>query len=190
MAAALAGFAVWNAPVLRALGTLCAGDAGALGASVLFAGRGLRGAATGPDGTVWLAALLILPLLGEQLLALINSAPKLVDQLQRFLTKHFPQILDQHSVVHQTLVSIGETIKSQGGKLANNVLTSAMTVVSAVVFILVAPVVALYMLPDGARKVAQTDAGTPPQHRPVMRSRAAATAARRSGGVPGPRHMG
>jgi predicted PurR-regulated permease PerM len=116
-----------------------------------------------------LAALLILPLLGEQLLALINSAPKLVDQLQRFLTKHFPQILDQHSVVHQTLVSIGETIKSQGGKLANSVLTSAMTVISAVVFIIVVPVVAFYLLLDWDRMVAHIDDWTPREHRPVIR---------------------
>ena len=74
LAAALAGFAVWNAPLLRARGTLFAGDAGALGASVLFAGLALRWAATGPDGTVWLAALLILPLLGDVLLTMAARA--------------------------------------------------------------------------------------------------------------------
>tara|TARA_R110002072_G_scaffold123116_3_gene258305 strand:- start:1884 stop:2894 length:1011 start_codon:yes stop_codon:yes gene_type:complete len=74
LAAALAGFAVWNAPLLRARGTLFAGDAGALGASVLFAGLALRWAAMGPDGTVWLAALLILPLLGDVLLTMAARA--------------------------------------------------------------------------------------------------------------------
>tara|TARA_R110002073_G_scaffold17367_10_gene65380 strand:+ start:3684 stop:4694 length:1011 start_codon:yes stop_codon:yes gene_type:complete len=74
LAAALAGFAVWNAPLLRARGTLFAGDAGALGASVLFAGLALRWAAIGPDGTVWLAALLILPLLGDVLLTMAARA--------------------------------------------------------------------------------------------------------------------
>lgn len=74
LAAALAGFAVWNAPLLHPRGTLFAGDAGALGASVLFAGLALRWAATGPDGTVWLAALLILPLLGDVLLTMAARA--------------------------------------------------------------------------------------------------------------------
>jgi UDP-N-acetylmuramyl pentapeptide phosphotransferase/UDP-N-acetylglucosamine-1-phosphate transferase len=74
LAAALAGFAVWNAPLVRARGTLFAGDAGALGASVLFAGLALRWAATGPDGTAWLAALLILPLLGDVLLTMAARA--------------------------------------------------------------------------------------------------------------------
>jgi len=74
LAAALAGFAVWNAPLLRPRGTLFAGDAGALGAAVLFAGLALRWAATGPDGTVWLAALLILPLLGDVLLTMAARA--------------------------------------------------------------------------------------------------------------------
>ena len=74
LAAALAGFTVWNAPLLRARGTLFAGDAGALGVSVLFAGLALRWAATGPDGTAWLAALLILPLLGDVLLTMAARA--------------------------------------------------------------------------------------------------------------------
>ena len=74
LAAALAGFAVWNAPLIRARGTLFAGDAGALGVSVLFAGLALRWAATGPDGTAWLVALLILPLLGDVLLTMAARA--------------------------------------------------------------------------------------------------------------------
>lgn len=74
LAAALAGFAVWNAPLTQARGTLFAGDAGALGASVLFAGLALRWAALGPSGTVWLAALLILPLLGDVLLTMAARA--------------------------------------------------------------------------------------------------------------------
>lgn len=74
LAAALAGFAAWNAPLVRARGDLFAGDAGALGAAVLFAGLALRWAATGPSGTAWLAALLILPLLGDVLLTMAARA--------------------------------------------------------------------------------------------------------------------
>lgn len=116
-----------------------------------------------------LAALLIIPLLVQQLIALVNAAPTLLDQLQKFLTQRFPQILDQHSVVHQTLLSIGETIKSQGGKLANSLLTSAMTVINAVVFIVVVPVVAFYLLLDWDRMVAHVDDWLPRDHRAVIR---------------------
>mgnify|MGYP003642405204 CR=1 FL=1 len=70
LAAALAGFAVWNAPLARARGVVFAGDAGALGAAVIFAGLAIRIAATGPAGTAWLAPLLILPLLGDVLLTM------------------------------------------------------------------------------------------------------------------------
>ena len=116
-----------------------------------------------------LAALLIVPLLVEQLIALINAAPKLLNQLQTFLTEHFPQVLDQHSVVHQTLVSIGETIKSEGGKLANSLLNSAMTVINALVFIVVVPVVAFYLLLDWDRMVTHIDDWLPREHRQVIR---------------------
>lgn len=116
-----------------------------------------------------LAALLIIPLLAQQLIALINAAPELFNQLQAFLTHHFPQALDQNSVVHQTLVSIGETIKSQGGKFANGLLTSAMTVISAVVFIVVVPVVSFYLLLDWDRMVAHVDDWLPREHRDTIR---------------------
>ncbi|WP_102225199.1 AI-2E family transporter [Acidimangrovimonas sediminis] len=115
------------------------------------------------------AGLLIVPLLVQQLVALINEAPQLFDQLQKFLTHRFPQLLDQNSVVHQTLISVGETIKSQGGKLANSLLTSAMTVISAVVFIVVVPVVAFYLLLDWDRMVAHIDSWLPREHRSVIR---------------------
>lgn len=74
LAAALAGFAVWNAPILRDRGRLFSGDVGSLGASMLFAGLALHWAAQGPAGSAWLAPLLILPLLGDVLLTLASRA--------------------------------------------------------------------------------------------------------------------
>ncbi|WP_300545692.1 hypothetical protein [Maricaulis sp.] len=70
LAAGLAGFAVWNAPLLRPRGRLFCGDVGSLGIAVIFAGLALHWAATAPAGSVWLAPLLILPLLGDVLLTM------------------------------------------------------------------------------------------------------------------------
>lgn len=70
LAGGMAGFAVWNAPLAAPRGRLFCGDAGALGVAVVFAGLALRWAATGEAGTVWLAPLLILPLLGDVLLTM------------------------------------------------------------------------------------------------------------------------
>ena len=116
-----------------------------------------------------LLALLVVPLLTQQLLALINAAPQIFAQLQSFLTARFPQILDTSSVVHQTLLSIGDTIKSQGAELANRVLSSALTVINAALFIVVVPVVAFYMLLDWDRMIAHVDAWLPRDYRDTIR---------------------
>jgi len=70
LAAALAGFAVWNIPLLGKRGKLFAGDVGSLGAAFLFAGLALYWAHISPSGSVWLAPLLIMPLLADVLLTM------------------------------------------------------------------------------------------------------------------------
>lgn len=74
LAAATAGFAVFNAPLVRERGSLFAGDVGSLSASVLFAGLALYWAAISGAGTVWLAPLLILPVLADVLLTMAARA--------------------------------------------------------------------------------------------------------------------
>ena len=70
LAAALAGFAVWNAPLARGRGRVFAGDVGSLSAAISFAGLALWWASTAPSGSVWLAPLLIMPLLADVLLTM------------------------------------------------------------------------------------------------------------------------
>jgi len=70
LAAALAGFAVWNAPLVRDRGRLFAGDVGSLAAAMVFAGLVLWWASTARSGSVWLAPLLIMPLLADVLLTM------------------------------------------------------------------------------------------------------------------------
>ena len=73
-AVAWAGFAVFNGPVLGARGSLFAGDAGALGGSIIFAGLALYWAAGSEPASAWLAALLLLPFLGDVLLTMASRA--------------------------------------------------------------------------------------------------------------------
>lgn len=117
-----------------------------------------------------LLALLILPTLARQLAQLVNAAPTIFGQLQAFLTEHFPQLFDTQSVVHETLQSIGQTIKSQGGKLASGVLSSALSLINALLFLVVVPVVAFYLLLDWDKMVATVDSWIPRDHAEVVRS--------------------
>ena len=114
-------------------------------------------------------SLLIVPMLIRQLSDLVNAAPQIVQELQDFLFTNFPQVFDEQSVVRSTLVSIGKTIQARGAELASTVLSSALSVINAVVFIVVVPVVAFYLLLDWDNMLARVDALLPLEHRETIR---------------------
>ncbi len=116
-----------------------------------------------------LLVLAIIPTLVNQLTALINAAPQIFTQLQTFLTERFPQVLDEGSPVRQTLAQIGNTIKSQGGEVANTLIGSALGIINGVVFMVVVPVVSFYLLLDWDNMVAKIDKLLPRDHAPVIR---------------------
>ncbi|MDP4032228.1 MAG: AI-2E family transporter [Pseudorhodobacter sp.] len=120
-------------------------------------------------GLVVLLVLAVIPALFNQLTALINSAPAIFLKLQTFLIERFPDLTDRTSTIRQTLQSIGETIKAQGGELANTLIGSALSVLNAAIFIVVVPVVAFYLLLDWDRMVSKIDAMLPRDHAPVVR---------------------
>lgn len=116
-----------------------------------------------------LLALLIIPTLVRQLVQLVNAAPTILGNLQTFLTERFPHIMDENSVVRDTLAAIGKTIQSRGGELASGLLSSAMSVINFVVFIIVVPVVAFYMLLDWDHMIARIDEALPLDYRGQIR---------------------
>lgn len=120
-----------------------------------------------------LMALLVVPLLVQQAVSLFETAPKLFQDLQAFLTVKFPSIVDQESVLRQSLISIGETIRERGGELLNTVLTSVNSLVSIVLLFVIVPVVAFYLLYDWDNMVAKVDDLLPRDHAPTIRHLAA-----------------
>lgn len=118
---------------------------------------------------VVLLVLAVIPTLIGQLTALINSAPEIFRQLQTFLTERFPALNDETSTIRQTLQSIGDTIKKQGGEVANTLIGSALGVINAVVFMVVVPVVSFYLLLDWDKMVAKVDSWLPRDHAPTVR---------------------
>ena len=113
--------------------------------------------------------LAVIPTLVHQLAGLVETAPAIAARLQSFLTTTFPSLMEPGSVINETLASLGNAVKARGGELAQTLLSSAMGVVNAVIFIVVVPVVAFYMLLDWDRMVAQIDGLLPLDHAPVIR---------------------
>lgn len=118
---------------------------------------------------VVLAGLWIIPVLVQQATGLVQAAPRVFEQLWTFLTERFPSVMDADSPVRQSLASLGATIQARGGELLQNVLTSAAGVLNVLVFLVVVPVVAFYMLLDWDRAVARIDDLLPRDHQPTIR---------------------
>lgn len=118
---------------------------------------------------VVLLVLAVIPTLVNQLTALVNAAPDIAKRLQGFLLERFPDLADSTSTIRQTLAEIGLAIQSRGAELAQGVLTSALGVISIVLFIVVVPVVAFYLLLDWDDMVARIDSMLPLDHAPTIR---------------------
>jgi predicted PurR-regulated permease PerM len=118
---------------------------------------------------VVLLVLAVIPTLVNQLTALVNAAPDIAKRLQGFLLERFPDLADSTSTVRQTLAEIGALIQARGAELAQGVLSSALGVISIVLFIVVVPVVAFYLLLDWDDIVGRIDSMLPLDHAPTVR---------------------
>jgi predicted PurR-regulated permease PerM len=116
-----------------------------------------------------LLVLAVIPTLVNQLTALVNAAPDIARRLQGFLVERFPELSDETSTIRTTLANLAATIQSRGAELANTLISSALGVVSAVVFIIVVPVVAFYLLLDWDHMVARIDKLVPRDHQATVR---------------------
>ena len=114
-------------------------------------------------------ALLVLPTLVSQAIALFEAAPKYALNLRDFLTERFPEIFEPDSTIHKSLLAVGETVSQRGGELLNSLLTSAASIINIALLFVIVPVVAVYLLYDWDRMVAAIDDMLPRDHAPVIR---------------------
>ena len=64
-----------------------------------------------------LLVLAVIPVLVQQLTALINAAPEIANRLQTFVVSRFPELTDSTSVARQTLAKIAAEILGAAGSL-------------------------------------------------------------------------
>ena len=118
---------------------------------------------------VILLVLAVIPLLAQQLTALINAAPEIIRKLEAQLTAAFPDLTDSTSTMRQTLAEIAQSIQSKGGAVAQGLINSLFSLVSWLLFIVIVPVVAFYLLVDWDHMIARIDELLPRAHAPVIR---------------------
>ncbi|SFS39648.1 Predicted PurR-regulated permease PerM [Sulfitobacter marinus] len=114
-------------------------------------------------------ALLVVPTLVSQAINLIEVAPELTRNFTDFLTDRFPTLLVEGSTLRTSITGIGATIQERGGELLNTALASAASLLNILLLFVIVPVVAVYLLLDWDRMVAQIDSLLPRDHAPVIR---------------------
>lgn len=114
-------------------------------------------------------ALLVIPTLVEQAIALFNTAPQFARDLQAFLTERFPSLMDADSTLRHSLTAVGEKVQERGGQLLEAVLSSAYSIINIALLFVIVPVVAVYLLYDWDRMIAEIDRLLPRDHAPVIR---------------------
>ena len=118
---------------------------------------------------VVLLVLAIIPLLIGQLNSLVDAAPAIAARFEGFLRETVPEFTDITSVIRQSLAEIAQTIQARGGQLAQGLVNSVLSVVSWLLFIVIVPVVAFYLLLDWDHMVARIDGLVPRDHAPTVR---------------------
>ncbi len=114
--------------------------------------------------------LLVIPTLVQQTRELIDIAPELFTRFQSWLTTRFPELLDADSTVRRQLLVIGDAIQARGAELVNRIVSSAFSVISVVLLVVIVPVVTIYLLLDWDGMIARIDDLLPREHAPVIRT--------------------
>lgn len=113
---------------------------------------------------VWLVPLLI-----RQGTQLVETAPQMIDRFQAVVQARFPQLLPDGGFVDTALDQGRETLASSMGAIVGTVMGSLNGVIGFVMVVVIAPVVAFYMLLDWDRMVRRIDALLPRPHLDTLR---------------------
>lgn len=116
-----------------------------------------------------LVLLAVVPAVAGQLAALADAAPQMARRLATALVERFPVLTDAESPLRETLATLGLSIQDQTGTLARGLIASAASVVSIVLFVVIAPVTGFYLLLDWPAILARIDALLPRDHAATIR---------------------
>ena len=111
----------------------------------------------------------LVPTLIEQLNSLVRDLPVIVNALREELRVNFPETLAEGGMVQSALSDLGELIRARGAEFAQQAVGYVFGVVNALLFVVVVPVVAFYLLLDWDSMVARIDDLLPREHMGTIR---------------------
>ena len=118
--------------------------------------------------------LVALPLLISQLSQLVNELPAILAALQEILvvilSKYAPSVLENRTELLSTMGSAGNLVESIGSGVVSKIFSVGIGAVNMVMFVLIVPVVMIYMLADWDRLVERVDSWLPRDHAADVRA--------------------
>ena len=118
----------------------------------------------------FLAVVIVLvPFLVDQARALVATFPGMIETLRGFLAEKFPDGMEEGSALRNALNTVQARLSESGGALLNSVLQSTLAVFDFLLLLVVAPVVAFYLLLDWDNMIAKIDSWLPLDHKPTVR---------------------
>lgn len=118
-----------------------------------------------------IAAVLLfaVPALIEQVQGLVVALPEYIEQLTTVLGRRYPQIFGSHSPLMRNLGEVEAALRDSGMTVLNQVLAGSLEFLSFVFLLVVAPVVAFYLLLDWDKMIGKINAILPREHAPTIR---------------------
>ncbi len=113
-----------------------------------------------------LAILLILPAVVSEVGALVTTLPELGGRLRGVIEPWLPGPSED---VGARISSIGETLRTSGAAMLQGILAGVMGAVNVVATLLLAPVIAFYLLLDWDKMIERVDALLPREHAGTIR---------------------
>lgn len=120
-------------------------------------------------GGLVVALVALIPALIAQMTALVEAAPAVIAALADRLLEAFPDLAPDDGALRAVLARAGAWAQEQGGAIANRILSSVRSLVSVVLFLVVVPVVTVYLLIDWPRMLAAIDGLLPRPQAPTIR---------------------
>ncbi|RED11171.1 AI-2E family transporter [Pontivivens insulae] len=113
--------------------------------------------------------VILIPIAVDQTQALVEAAPAYAEQLRVGLTTRFPDLITEGSALQDAIETTTQAVRERIPMIVNQILASGLAVLDFFILLVVAPVVAFYMLMDWDRMVARIDGLLPREHAPVIR---------------------
>ncbi len=115
-----------------------------------------------------LLLIFLVPVLLNQALELLKEVPGVLTAFLEALQREFPSRYGEEGPVDRVITGFTEWMQARGGEIAETVYTSARSVISILILLVIVPVVAFYLLVDWPRLLAKFDGLLPRQHAPVI----------------------